>query len=80
MARTKFSRWLDEQRELADPVGDFAREVHAEPDTYGLDSLEMWVAYLRSVKVNAPDAALRACGAAWARFYAEWGRSWDEFQ
>lgn len=80
MKRTKFSRWLDEQQELPNPVGDLAREAHGETDTYGLDSLEAWIAYLTSIQVNAADAALWACGGAWAQYYREHGRSWDEFQ
>jgi len=71
MKRTKFSRWLDKQRNRPRPgiVGDLARDAHGEIETYGLEGPQAWLDYLD--RRGACEGALKACRQAWVEFSAE---------
>lgn len=67
-AINKWRRWLAEQRDRDDPVGDFASDFLDDPGCRDLTTLSQVDYYLRSL--GATDACLAARDRAWREYAA----------
>jgi uncharacterized protein YozE (UPF0346 family) len=62
----RFYSWLMKNRWRADPIGDLARDVHADPNWPG--KANTWTAVRDALPRSACDGARRALRAAWREY------------